>query len=245
MRSKCIHDRAQPPCKACAEAGYGADECTFLERGQPDHDRDFRHPRVRADKSGRRDPAKARRDILDAPVKPNKMNSEWERLPPIPEIIDGINRFTRYYFQLGFIPKEQFPRRLLQDHQSVSIFLVVSILSISARLSPPLATRYGSGMKAAEFFMERAAAIAPSEIFAPRYTLESCQAFYLLSIAQQGSGLRNESHMNMGIALRMASALRLHLEETYDISDPTAETRIRGESARRTLVSYSDHNNSQ
>ncbi|SCB65435.1 unnamed protein product [Fusarium graminearum] len=236
MRSKCVHDRAQPPCKACAEAGYTAEECTFLERGQPDHDRDFRHPRVRADKSGRRDPAKARRDILDAPVKPlNKSNSEWERLPPLPEIIDGINRFIRYYFQLGFIPREQFPRRLLQDHQSVSVFLVVSILSISARFSPPLAARYGSGMKAAEFFMERAAAIAPGEIFSPKYTLESCQAFYLLSIAQQGSGLRNESHMNMGIALRMASALRLHLEETYDISDPTDETRIRGESARRTL----------
>jgi hypothetical protein len=195
-------------------------------------------------------------------VKPlNKSSNEWDRLPPLPEIIDGVNRFTRHYFQLGFIPKEQFPRRLLQDHQSVSVFLVVSILSISARLSPPLSTRYGSGIKAAEFFMERAAAIAPSEIFVPRYTLESCQAFYLLSIAQQGSGLRNESHvctryemrhtciadrqMNMGIALRMASALRLHLEETYNISDPTTDTRIRGESARRTLVSYSDHSKSQ
>ncbi|ESU16042.1 hypothetical protein FGSG_13590 [Fusarium graminearum PH-1] len=43
--------------------------------------------------------------------------------------------------------------------------------------------------------MERAAAIAPGEIFSPKYTLESCQAFYLLSIAQQGSGLRNESHV--------------------------------------------------
>ena len=112
-------------------------------------------------------------------------------------------------------------------------------------------------MKAAEFFMERAAAIAPSEIFVSKYTLESCQAFYLLSIAQQGSGIRNESHvcskskmrgmfvadqqMNMGIALRMASALRLHLEETYDIANPTPDTIIRGESARRTLVSYSGH----
>lgn len=47
--------------------------------------------------------------------------------------------------------------------------------------------------------------------------------------------------MNMGIALRMASALRLHLEETYDIANPTPDTVIRGESARRTLVSYSGH----
>ncbi|KAM0562750.1 hypothetical protein ACHAPJ_001590 [Fusarium lateritium] len=236
MRSKCVNG-AEPPCKACLEAGLSADDCTFLERGQPDQDREFRHPRVRANKAARRDPNKVRRDILDAPVRPpNKPGNEWERLPPLPDIIDGINRFTRHYFQLGFIPKGQFPQRLQNNHQSVSVFLVVSILSISARLSPPLSARYGSGMNAAEFFMERAAAIARNEIYSsPQDTLERCQAFYLLSIAQQGSGLRNDSHTNMGIALRMASAMRLHLEETYNVPNPTPDNIIRGESARRTL----------
>ncbi|KAF4957879.1 hypothetical protein FSARC_11143 [Fusarium sarcochroum] len=210
---------------------------TFLGRGQPDQDREFRHPRKRASKAAQRDPTKVRRDILDAPVQPpNKPGNGWERLPPLPDIIDGINRFTRHYFQLGFIPKEQFPQRLQNDYQSVSVFLVVSILSISARLSPPLSARYGSGMKAAEFFMERAAALARNEIYSsPQNTLERCQAFYLLSIAQQGSGLRDESHMNMGIALRMATSMRLHLEETYNVPNPTPDIIIRGESARRTL----------
>lgn len=168
----------------------------FPVRGQPDNDREFRHPRLRTEKSSRRDPAKVRRDILDAPILRTAAKSldEWERLPPIPEIIDGVNRFTRYYFQLGFIPKQQFPARLLKDHASVSVFLVVSILSISARLTPALAQRYGSGLKAAEFFMDKAAQLAYGEIY-QEPTLERCQAFYLLSIAQQGSGLRNKSYV--------------------------------------------------
>ena len=119
---------------------------------------------------------------------------EWDQLPPLTDIIDGINRFTRHYFQLGFIPKRQFPERLLKDHRSVSVFLVVSILSISARLSPALSVRYGSGIQAAEYFMERAAALAYDEIY-EEPTLERCQAFYLFSIAQQGSGLRNQSYV--------------------------------------------------
>ncbi|KAM0426263.1 hypothetical protein ACHAPT_008616 [Fusarium lateritium] len=235
MRSKCVHDRAQPPCKACLEAGLGAEDCIFPVRGQPDHDREFRHPRMRAEKTARRDPAKVRREILDAPVRPSgKLSDEWERLPPLSDIIDGVNRFTQHYFQLGFIPKQQFPDRLLNDYRSVSVFLVVSILSISARLSPSLATRYGSGMKAAEFFMERATNLAYGELY-QEPTLERCQAFYLLSIAQQGSGLRNKSYINMGVSMRMASLMRLHREETYRIQNPTPEVVIRSESARRTL----------
>ena len=40
----------------------------FPVRGQPDQDREYRHPRVRADKTRKRDVAKARREVLDAPV---------------------------------------------------------------------------------------------------------------------------------------------------------------------------------
>ncbi|KAF4454134.1 hypothetical protein F53441_3320 [Fusarium austroafricanum] len=234
MRSKCVHDRAQPPCRACVEAGVGDGECIFKARGEPDYDRNFRHPRAPAKERARRGPGRACGSIPDASVRlSNRFGNEWEQLPPLPEIIDGINQFTRHYFQLGFIPKEHFTQRLLNDHTKESVFLVVSILGISARLSRPLSSRYGSGMRASEFFMERATAISPGKIYSNM--LEDCQAFYLLSIAQQGSGLRNESYMNMGIALRMASVLRLHLEETYRISNPTPAARIRGESARRTL----------
>ncbi|KAK7433173.1 hypothetical protein QQZ08_000104 [Neonectria magnoliae] len=237
MRSKCIHDKAQPPCKACDEAGLAAEDCIFPVRGQPDNDREFRHPRMRADKAARRDPAKVRRDILEAPViRPPgpKVSDEWDRLPPLPDLIDGIHRFTHHYFQHGFIPKQEFPQRLQNDPRSVSVFLVVSILSISARLSPALAARYGSGLKAAEFFMERATQLAFGELY-QEPTLERCQGFYLLSIAQQGSGLRNMSYINMGVSMRMASLMRLHREETYQVQNTSPDVIMRAESARRTL----------
>ncbi|KAF5660315.1 general repressor of transcription [Fusarium denticulatum] len=205
-------------------------------RGQADHDRSQRRPRVprkKTAKTTRQDLGGLQRGSLA----PGTLSNGWDNLPPLPEIVDGINQFTRHYFQLGFIPKEQFPRRLLQDRTSVSVFLVVSILSISARLSRPLSRRYGSGMKASEFFMKRATEIALGEIFPTKNTLENCQAFYLLSIAQQGNGLKDESHTSMGLALRIASAIKLHLEQTYayETSNPTPDAIILRESARRTL----------
>jgi hypothetical protein len=119
----------------------------------------------------------------------------WEDLPPLGNLIDGVNRFTRHYFQLGFIPKQQFPERLRKNYLSVNPFLLLSILSISARMSPSLGARYGSGIRAAEYFMERASSLAIGEVY-QEPSLERCQAFYLLSIAQQGSGLRNKSFVS-------------------------------------------------
>ncbi|KAF5233517.1 hypothetical protein FANTH_12524 [Fusarium anthophilum] len=231
MRSKCVRDRSQPLCKACFDAGVEK-----WQRGQPDYDRNKRRPRVarkKAAKTTRQDPGGLQRESLA----PGTLSNGWENLPPLPEIVDGINQFTRHYFQLGFIPKEQFSRRLLNDRTSVSVFLVVSILSISARLSRPLSRRYGSGIKASEFFMKRATESALGEIFPTKNTLENCQAFYLLSIAQQGIGLKDESHTSMGLALRIASAIKLHLEQTYayETSNPTPNAIILRESARRTL----------
>ncbi|POR34210.1 Putative transcriptional regulatory protein [Tolypocladium paradoxum] len=236
MRSKCIHDKGQPPCKSCGEANIPAEQCIFPVRGQPDHDREYRHPRTRADKASSRQAstAKLRRSILDGPVSRHQAAEDWDNLPPLGDLIDGVNRFTRYYFQLGFIPKQQYPERLRKDHRSVNLFLLLSILSISARLSPSLKVRYGTGVKAAEFFMERASSIAIGEVY-QEPTLERCQAFYLLSIAQQGSGLRNKSYINMGIAVRMAALMQLHREETYQVQNPTPDLVIRAESARRTL----------
>lgn len=128
-----------------------------------------------------------RRSIVD-------VADDWHDLPPLADLVDGVNRFTRYYFQLGFIPKQQYLARLRNDHHSVNLFLLLAILSISARLSPSLRARYGTGVRAAEFFMGRASDMAIGEVY-QEPTLERCQAFYLLSIAQQGSGLRNKSYV--------------------------------------------------
>ncbi|KAM0535183.1 hypothetical protein ACHAPP_004180 [Verticillium nonalfalfae] len=192
--------------------------------------------------ASKRDLIKTRREVLDAPVFPLsvapadrlKHADEWDLMPPLPEIVEAVHLFTRKYFQLGFIPKQLFPARLQRDHRSVSIFLLLSILSISARFSLALTRRYQGEIKAADFFMERASTLALNELYSEP-TLERCQAFYLLSIAQQGSGWRNRSYINLGIATRMAVLMHLHREETYVIKVPTKELVIKAESARRTL----------
>ncbi|KAK0733686.1 hypothetical protein B0T26DRAFT_631339 [Lasiosphaeria miniovina] len=244
MRSKCLHDKAKPPCNACRDSGLGAADCIFPVRGQPDQDRDYRHPRMRAEKNNKRDSVKVRREILDAPVvspapssapsRPPKGVDEWDLLPPLPEIIEAVNMFTAHYFQLGFIPKQKFPERLRTNHRSVSVFFLLGILSISARLTPALIERYGSAVNASETFMERASSVALNELY-KEPSLEKCQAFYLLSIAQQGSGVKDRSSINMGIAVRMATLMQLHREETYVLVNPTKELVMRAESARRTL----------
>ncbi|KAJ0357183.1 hypothetical protein COL154_010385 [Colletotrichum chrysophilum] len=214
----------------------------FPQRGQPDLDREYRHPRLRAEKAAKREADKARRSAASdgiprgpgAPGAARKPADEWALLPPLPEIIDAVHVFTSKYFQLGFIPKELLPQQLHRDHRSVSVFLVLGILSVSARFSPTLTERYGGEMKAVDFFMERASSLALNELY-QEPTLERCQAFYLLSLAQQGSGWRNRSYINIGIATRMAVLMHLHREEFYKMKNPTREMIIRAESARRTL----------
>lgn len=197
---------------------------------------------MRADKAQKRDSAKMRRDILDAPVIPPapvppknvKGVDQWDYLPPLPDIIEAVSQFTRNYFQLGFIPKQAFIDRLRTDHRSMSVFLLLGILSISARFTPTLVERHGDGMKAAETFMDRASAVALAELYQTP-SLDRCQAFYLLSIAQQGNGYNQRSYINMGIAMRMAALMRLHREETYTLQNPSKEMIVASESARRTL----------
>ncbi|KAK4125029.1 hypothetical protein N657DRAFT_570301 [Parathielavia appendiculata] len=239
MRSKCVHDKARPPCRGCLDAGLGPEDCIFPVRGQPDQDREYRHPRVRADKTKKRDgAAKVRRETLEVPAPLRlalaKGADDWDLLPPLPEIVEAVNMFTRHYFQLGFIPKQLFPERLRTQHRSVSVFFLLGILGVSARLTPALVERYGSAVRASETFMELASVLAQGELY-KEPTLERCQAFYLLSIAQQGSGMKHKSSINMAIAMRMATLMQLHREETYVISNPTAELILRAESARRTL----------
>ncbi|KAG6014829.1 hypothetical protein E4U43_006082, partial [Claviceps pusilla] len=246
MRSKCIHEKGKSPCKSCFEAGIPAEECIFPARGQPDLDREYRHPRTRSDKSNRGvagTAVKSRRSITGSlSASPRRCANNWDPLPPTGDVIDAVRLLSQQYFQLGFIPKEQYLDRLAKDLRSTSLFLLMSILSISARLSPALKLRYGNGVKAAEYFTERASSIANEEVY-QLPTLERCQAFFLLSIAQQSSGDRNKSYMNMGIAIRMAILMRLHCEETYHISNPTPELVIRAESARRTMWMLHSHDN--
>ncbi|CAI6093848.1 unnamed protein product [Clonostachys chloroleuca] len=263
LRSKCVHETNNPPCEACRDAGL-SHECSFPLRGDKDVDRAFRRRPGPAASSPRNSgpvqgaaggtgtsnftrpiaPAahmQVKRERQTTPVGPSidvslglptpGMDRD-DVLPPPGEVLEGCNVFVTSYFQLGFIPKTIFLESLKQDPNSASPFLLACILSISARFTPSLVQRYGNPKNATDHFLEAAKAMVPSEMYQP--SLARIQAFFLLAISQWGNGNHERSSMDMGIAVRMASILKLHREETYYVDQNSSTNQvIRSESARR------------
>ncbi|PSR83342.1 hypothetical protein BD289DRAFT_370099, partial [Coniella lustricola] len=155
--------------------------------------------------------------------------------PPHDEIVAGCRVFVSSYFQLGFLPKAVFLEAVSCNVHCISPFLLSSILAIAARFTPCLVRRYGhSTRRATDNFLQIARAMALAEMYTP--TLDRTQAFFLLAIAEWGDGQKDRSSLDMGVAVRMASILKLHREETYALPpDASAEHVIRAESARRTF----------
>ncbi|CAG9940450.1 unnamed protein product [Clonostachys rosea f. rosea IK726] len=246
MRSKCVHDNNNPHCRACKQAGVSPRDCVYPVRGQPDNDREYRHPRIRASKPK---PSERRRSGVKASAKQASQNlvtnaelAEYWDLPPVEELVEAVSRFCSHSIQLSFISKDDFCSRLRDDPESVSSFLLACILAISARVSPLAVERYKSGSKASLYCLERASAMSLDQIH-QEPTLERCQAFCLLSIAQDCQGFHKESYINLGIAIRMASWLQLHKEEMFELDDDSPIMIRRAESARRTLWMLFCHEN--
>ncbi|KAK0709294.1 hypothetical protein B0T26DRAFT_622099, partial [Lasiosphaeria miniovina] len=156
-------------------------------------------------------------------------------LPPHGEVVQGVESLTTSFFQLGFVPRLLFSSALRERPETVSLFLVFSILAVSAPFTPSLVTRYGgSGSRATQAFLRGASAFVPQHMF--ESSLEAVQAFFLLSIAEWGNGDKNRSLVYMGIAVRLAGIMRLHREEAYRLPDgSSAEAVARSEGARRTF----------
>jgi hypothetical protein len=74
----------------------------------------------------------------------------------------------------------------------------------------------------------------PGEMYQP--SLQRIQSFFLLGIAEWGSGDRNRSCIHTAIAIKMAGLLCLHQEETYTLSnDSTSDGIVNSEKIRSTF----------
>lgn len=167
-------------------------------------------------------------------VSPSSSSSSSPYFPSHEEIVAGCRSFVTSYFQLGFLPKAIFIEAISRNASAVSPFLLSCILGISARFTPVLVQKYGSSERATDNFLRLARMMVPSEMYEP--SLERTQAFFLLAIAEWGNGDKDRSSVNMGVAVRMASILKLHREESYLLPPGApAEQVIRAESARRTF----------
>ncbi|OHE93536.1 homogentisate 1,2-dioxygenase [Colletotrichum orchidophilum] len=117
-------------------------------------------------------------------------------LPLNEEIAEGCRTFVTSYFQLGFIPKAMFQENLARDPLATRRFLQrcmedsLDILPLNACIDPSIRYRHQSHKSL------------------PR-------AFFLLAIAEWSNGDKERSSMDMGVAVRVATLLRLYLEETY------------------------------
>ncbi|KAL0569204.1 hypothetical protein V5O48_012769 [Marasmius crinis-equi] len=157
-----------------------------------------------------------------------------ELLPSQEELIDGCEWFFSTYFQLGFLHKPTFMHKLINTPGSISPFLLLSMLSISARFTPSLVQRYKGPANAALVFAKRAQQLAGEEILGTA-TLERAQGFFLCSIWSWGSGFRDRSWIFLGIAARMVSILKLSQEESYNLPPQArVEEVIEAEVSRRT-----------
>lgn len=104
-----------------------------------------------------------------------------------------------YQNRTGFIPQRLFLERLLRDRESICPFLVIGILSLSARFTPCLLRRYGGASNATNYFINRATSWVHEAMYKP--SLENIQAFFTLAVAQWGNGDKEKSSVGRSIVL--------------------------------------------
>jgi len=92
--------------------------------------------------------------------------------------------------------------------ESVSLFLILSILSVSCRFTPCLINRYGSCQAAADYFIKHASSLVSDAMY--ETTLENTQAFFLLALAQWGCGNKKRSSVRWRKAFDISGLLTAH-----------------------------------
>lgn len=106
-------------------------------------------------------------------------------------------KFAHAY--VGFFAKAVFLERMSRQPKQADLFLIYSLLSVTARFTPSIRNRYGGGRKATELFTERATAWSLKALHLP--TIEHTQAFFLLGLAEWGSNDRNLSCVSICLDL--------------------------------------------
>ncbi|KAH8881457.1 hypothetical protein GQ53DRAFT_702217 [Thozetella sp. PMI_491] len=172
-------------------------------------------------------------DVEANPCGPPSYSHELQ-LPPREEIVDACRVFINCCFQLHFIPKVRFLAQAEGDLDSINQFLLMCILSMSARFTPSLIKRFGGPAEASDFFVQRAEEMVLLEMYKP--TLETAQGLIFLGASEWAKGDCNKSLIHLGVSSTIVGMLRLYREDTYILSeDAQPEDIIYSESARRTL----------
>ncbi|KPV76194.1 uncharacterized protein RHOBADRAFT_52235 [Rhodotorula graminis WP1] len=129
-------------------------------------------------------------------------------LPPLPVLVAGCESFFEGFFQLGFLHRPSFIHQLSTRPDTVSPFLLLAILSISARFVPVLVAQHGSPTRASEHYAARAHDLVLGELVSP--SLAAVHALYLLAVHDFCHGTAFRAKVLQSVARDMADALDLH-----------------------------------
>nr|XP_031859432.1 uncharacterized protein CI109_005076 [Kwoniella shandongensis]KAA5526504.1 hypothetical protein CI109_005076 [Kwoniella shandongensis] len=154
------------------------------------------------------------------------------------ELEEAAEIYFSSFYQVGFLHRASFLRRIKNAPNSISPFLVYAILSLTAGASNSLVQRRGgTAEEARRHYKDKAMLMLAEQCLMP--SLECIQALYLLGLNDWGTGCGPRSWMLIGMGLRMAELLRLERSETYKgIQSSSSETeQITAESSRRTVWS--------
>ncbi|GAA5828315.1 hypothetical protein JCM11251_006192 [Rhodosporidiobolus azoricus] len=135
---------------------------------------------------------------------------EKEVLPPLPLLLEGCEAYFSTYFQLSFLHRPSFVHKLSTTPEQISPFLLLAMLSVSARFAEGLVRRHGTPSGASAFYAEKAMNMVLGELVSP--TLERVQGLYMLAISDFGHGNAFRSRMFQSLARQMAEPLKLHTE---------------------------------
>ncbi|GAA5840829.1 hypothetical protein JCM9279_001232 [Rhodotorula babjevae] len=121
-------------------------------------------------------------------------------LPPLPVLLAGCECVFEGYFQLGFLHRPSFIHQLSTRPDTVSTFLLLAILSVSARFVPALVAQH-------DFYAARAHDLVLGELVSP--SLAVVHGLILLGVHDYGNGVAFRSRVLLSGAREMADALNL------------------------------------
>ncbi|GAA5910181.1 hypothetical protein JCM8208_006751 [Rhodotorula glutinis] len=129
-------------------------------------------------------------------------------LPPLPVLVAGCDCVFEGFFQLGFLHRPSFIHQLSTRPDTVSPFLLLAILSVSARFVSALVAQHGSPTRASDFYAARAHDLVLGELVSP--SLPVVQGLYLLAVHDFCHGTGFRSKVLLSVAREMGDALKLH-----------------------------------
>lgn len=85
-----------------------------------------------------------------------------------------ILRLSRAFDRISFLPQSFLLENIKERPQSISPFLLLSILTVAAGWTPGLTKKHGGPLEAGDYFYHRAKGLIAAEMLKP--SLQACQS---------------------------------------------------------------------